>query len=342
MFSKHKSLVGLDLGLGAVKAVELTETGGGLAVTGFGQIECASEDPEARAKAVQELFREGGFKTRRVVVGLSGRQVIVRYLALPRMQGDELRNAAAFEAGKYVPFPLEECIMDVKPMDFAGDRAGEGNQTALFVAARRAQIDEQLDLVEKAGLVPEIVDVDAFALGNALELGAVARTPEEARKALALIDVGASKTCLNIVVDGVSLFTREIYVGGRDFTQAVARRMNLGAQDAEDFKRSPQDEAALREAVLPIVDDLANELQISFDYFENQFERRIDELRLAGGGGRLAALAEAFERVFERPARPFNPFEGAVVDANVDRDLLESNAARFAVAAGLAARLKRS
>jgi type IV pilus assembly protein PilM len=342
MFAKNRSLVGLDLGLGAVKAVELTERGGAYAVTGFGQIECAAEDAESRARAVQELFREGSFKTRRVAVGVSGKQVIVRYLALPRMQGDELRNAAAFEAGKYVPFPLEECVMDVKPMDLPQDRAGEGNQTALFVAARRAQIDEQLDLIEKAGLVAEVVDVDAFALGNALELGAAVRSEEERRKTIALIDVGASKTCLNIVSDGTSLFTREIYVAGRDFTQAVARRMNLAAQDAEDFKRAPQEEQTLREAVLPVVDDLAHEIQISFDYFENQFERRIDELRLAGGGSRLGALAEAFERVFERPAKPFNPFEGADVDGAVDRDLLESNAGRFAVAAGLAARLRRS
>ena len=214
--------------------------------------------------------------------------------------------------------------------------------TALFVAVRRAQVDDHLDLVEKAGLVPEIVDVDAFALGNAMELAAAVRAAEETGKALALVDVGASKTCVNIVVGGVSMFTREIYLGGRDFTQAVGRRMNLEGQEAEDFKRAPNDEVPLREAVLPIVDDLANEIQISFDYFEHQFERRIDELRLSGGGSRLGVLAEAFERVFERPVKPFNPFEGARVDDAVDRDLLESNAGRLAVAAGLAARLKRS
>jgi type IV pilus assembly protein PilM len=342
MFAKHRSLVGLDIGLGAVKAVELTDRGGSLAVTGFGQIECASDDPAVRAKAVAELFREGGFRSKRVVTGLSGKQVIVRYLTLPKMAGDELRNAAAFEAGKYVPFPLDECVMDVKPVEEGGDRAGEGNMTALFVAVRRQQVDEHLDLVERAGLVSEIVDVDAFALGNALELGVGCRAPEDAQKALALIDVGASKTCVNIVAGGVSMFTREIYLGGRDFTQAVARRLNLESRQAEDLKRAPEDEGPLREAVLPLVDDLANEIQISFDYFEHQFERRIDELRLSGGGSRLGLLAEAFERVFERPAKPFNPFEGAAIDSAVDRDLLESNAGRLAVAAGLAARLKRS
>jgi type IV pilus assembly protein PilM len=232
-------------------------------------------------------------------------------------------------------------VMDVLRVDPATDRAAEGSCTALFVAARRAQIDEHLDLIESAGLSAEFVDVDAFALGNALELGAASRSEDDVRKAIALLDVGASKTCLNIVADGTSLFTREIYTGGRDFTQAVARRMNLEGPDAEQFKRSAEDVETLREAVLPVMDDLANELQISFDYFENQFERRIDEIALSGGGSRLAALAEALERVFERPAKAFNPFEGASVDAAVDRDLLESNGGRLAIAAGLAARLKR-
>ena len=102
---KLKRIVGLDMGTSAVKAVELTDSGGKLEVTGFGQIEVATDDATAKANAVSELMREGGFRTRRVVTSLSGKMVIVRYLAVVRMTDDELKNAIAFEAGKYVPFP---------------------------------------------------------------------------------------------------------------------------------------------------------------------------------------------------------------------------------------------
>src|SRR5204862_5842891 len=101
MFGKSRSIVGLDIGTSAVKAVELTDSGGKLEVTGFGQIEVATDDATAKASAVSELMREGGFRTRRVVTSLSGKMVIVRYLTMVKMTDDELKNAIAFEAGKY-------------------------------------------------------------------------------------------------------------------------------------------------------------------------------------------------------------------------------------------------
>ena len=123
MFS-GKSIVGLDVGSSAIKAVELTRVGKEVQVTGFGQIELASEEPEDRIQAINELMREGGFKTKRVVTSVSGKMVIIRYLSMVPMSDEELRNAILFEAEKYIPFTLEECVLDCQRLEGAGEVLG--------------------------------------------------------------------------------------------------------------------------------------------------------------------------------------------------------------------------
>jgi len=343
MFGKTRSIVGLDIGSSAVKAVELTDNGGKLEVTGFGQIEIPSDDASAKANAVAELMREGSFRTRRVVTSLSGKMVIVRYLTMVRMTDEELRNAIAFEAGKYVPFALEECVMDCQRIEGAADRSGQGNMTVLFAAAKRSQVAEHLSLIQSAGVTPEIVDIDAFALSNAWTLTNPEPSADGKPRSVAFIDVGAQKTSLNITIGDASLFTREIYYAGQDFTQAISRRMSLELPEAEQMKRNPgQNEAHVRESVLATIDDLGNEIQLSFDYFENQFEREIDEIKLSGGGSKLPVIRESFEKIFEKPATDFNPFETLTVNPAIDSDLLACNAGRLVVAVGLASRVRRS
>lgn len=343
MFGKTRSIVGLDIGSSSVKAVELTDQGGKLEVTGFGQVEVTSDDATAKASAVAELMREGGFRTRRVVTAVSGKMVIVRYLTMVRMDDHELRNAIAFEAGKYVPFPLEDCVIDCQRIEGAGDRAGQGNMTVLFVAAKRSQLTEHLSLIQSAGVTPEIVDIDAFALSNAWALTNPAADAEGKPRSVAFVDVGSQKTSLNITIGDTSLFTREIYFAGHDFTQAIARRMSIEQPDAEEIKRNPgQNETTVRESVLSTIDDLGNEIQLSFDYFENQFEREIDEIRLSGGGSKMPIIRESFEKIFEKPTELFNPFETLTLNPAIDSDLLACNAGRLVVAVGLASRVRRS
>lgn len=340
MFARTKSVVGLDLGTSAIKAVELTQNGKDIEVTGFGHVEVPADDLEARVSGIQDLMREGGFRSRRVVTSISGKMVIIRYLSMVSMSDNELKNAIAFEAEKYVPFPLDQCVLDCQRVDFPGDASQSGNMNVLLVAARRAQIEDHVQTVIDAGLSPWIVDVDAFALGNAYELNH--QVPEDEDTVIAFVDVGASKTNVNVVRGTTSLFTREISVGGKDFTDAISRRLNISWDEAEELKREGgHDDEMLQEAVFPVIGDLTNEIQLSFDYFENQNEREVDAIQLSGGGAQLPSFQESFERIFEKPISTFNPFEGLLVNEDIDVDLLTMNAPQLAVAVGLAARLNK-
>jgi type IV pilus assembly protein PilM len=233
-----RHLVGLDIGSRYVKAVQLTENNGTYKITNFGAAEIVA--PRTAADAVLEIFDSRKFKTKRVVASVSGRSVYVRYVVMPQMNDDEIVNAAKYEMGKYIPVEVDEVIHDVQKLgnlDSGGTQA-DPEMRVLLVAARRSYVDEQVAALESAGLQPVILDVDAFALGNAYELGAHINPQSIVPgRLIALVDIGASKTSVHIMDETGPYFTREIYKGGDDFTGAIAARTGLESHDAEALKR---------------------------------------------------------------------------------------------------------
>jgi type IV pilus assembly protein PilM len=345
MLKKQRSLIGLDIGTHCVKAVELTQHGAETVLTAYGQNDIVSEG--SKADAIIDLLQGRSFRTRRVCTAVSGKSVIVRYLTMIQMSNEDLKNAIKFEADKYIPFDVEEVVLDAQRLDDGPAGKGglnENEMRVLLVAVKRSLIDEHVQLIQSIGLSPEIIDVDAFALGNAYELrGVLGAGVDDADRAVALIDVGANKTNINVLRGGTSYFTREIYLGGDDFTSAISKRLGCEVHQAEQLKRDPgENEEALKDAVLPSIDDLGNEIHLSFDYFENQFDRPVDDVLLSGGGAGMKLVEETFEKIFEKRTRHWDPTENLKIDESaVDAEALRGAAGQLAVAVGLASRIRK-
>ena len=303
MFGKKKSLVGLDIGSTEVKAIEVTEVGDQLKITGFGA--AAFESKDAVKDTIADVLRNAGIRTKRVATAVSGRAVIVRYLSMVKMAEEDLSSALRYEADKYIPFQVDEVVLDSAILPDFDDSATEGESNemrVLLVAVKQNLIDEHLDLLSGLSLVPMFIDVDTFALGNAFVLNLL-NSPrvEDEEKVIALVDVGAMKTNINILKNNTSYFSREIYLAGNDFTEAIARRLGVDAEEANQMKRAHEGkEETIEESILPIIDDLGNEIHLSFDYYENQYDREIDEIYLSGGSSMLPGLRATLERVFDR------------------------------------------
>jgi type IV pilus assembly protein PilM len=165
---------------------------------------------------------------------------------------------------------------------------------------------------------------------------------EEKEKVVALIDIGANKTNINIKRGRVSYFTREIYLAGNDFTDAISKRLGLETHEAELLKRDPGDRIGeLMESVSPTLEDLGNEIHLSFDYFENQFDAEVEEVYLSGGGALFPQLEETFTRIFDRKTMLWDPTENFEVSNRVDTNALRENAPQLAIAVGLASRIRK-
>jgi type IV pilus assembly protein PilM len=340
-----RSLLGLDVGSRFVKAVELTESRAGLAVTGCALSEIPS--PEAVPDIVRDLLAHAGFRTKETVSAVSGRNVIVRYIAHPRVADADLAANMKYEVGKYIPFDPIDCYLDFQRLEEpgAGAGGGGGEMRVLMVAARKSTVDDHVALLERLGLIPTVIDVDALALGNAFELKALAERGAAREKVAALVDIGATKTNIAIMKPVTSrYFTREVYVAGDEFTAAIAGKLGIDARGAEQLKRAPGDRGGeIGEAIVPLVEDLCHEIRLSFDYFETQFESEVDEILLSGGGSRVPGLEDAFQRAFGKTPRRWDPTETLPVSGDrVSSADLRENGTQLAVAVGLATRLKRA
>lgn len=340
MFGRSKRVLALDIGSNEIKALEVQDTGSGVALTSFQSTKIGNQNETIFA--LKEIVRRGNFKTKRCVTSVSGRSVIVRYVTMAQMPAEDLRQAIKFEADKYIPFEVDEVIMDTQILeDNVGD-ASSPEMKVLLVAVRKSLIEEHLALLADAGLQPMVIDVDAFALGNAFEARARGAGGVQGEKVVALIDIGANKTNINIVKGKTSYFTREVYLAGNDFTEAVSRKFNLDSQEAEKLKCEPGEQAGeVEEAILPTLDDLGNEIQLSFDYFENQFDRVVEEVYISGGSSKLPGLQRAFEGAFEKSVVFWNPLEGVEVRSGVDTKALQQFSGQLAVGIGLASRVRR-
>lgn len=338
MLKQRKSIVGLDIGTSCIKAVELTREKYDHVVTGYAQVDVQNES--ARQDAIAELMRAAKFRTKRVATAVSGKNVVFRYIGMPEMAEDKLVAAVRLEAEKYIPFDVSEVELDAQKLSVASDANGKAEMKVLLVAAKKTIVADHSRMLSDLGLQPVAVGVDGFALGNAWELGDLVHPGiQDPGRTVALIDIGATKASINILRDNVSCFAREVPMGGQDLTNAIARRLGIEPPQAETLKREPGDQmSVVQEACGQVLEDLGNEVNLSFDFFENQFDGEVQEVWLTGGTALLPFLEESFEKIFEKRTKTWNPVEGLKVRAdNVDVEALNQLAPQLAVAIGLAA-----
>jgi type IV pilus assembly protein PilM len=346
VFRKTKSLIGLDLGSQAFKAVEISMDGPEPVITGYARVEIPAGGE--RAVALGQLLDGGKFRSKSVVTGVAGQSVVVRYISMVPMSDAELRQAIRFESDKYVPFDPEDTVLDCQRLERRSQSDGEGagdEQVGVVLAAcQKSVVVERVNEIGSRGLQAVAVDIDVFALANAWEMcGLGAGHDEEATaQGIALVDVGASRTQINVLMGGETCFSREIGIAGSDMTQAIARRLGLEPFEAEALKRSPGErEIEVSRAISPVLEDLVSEISLSLDYVENREGVRVDEVLLSGGGVLAPGAAAFIEQALGRPARLWNPLDGLRVDTNrVNVEELEGHASSLAVVIGLASRVR--
>ena len=170
-------VVGLDIGTHGVRAAEIIlGRGGSVTLARFGQVALppravvAGEvaEPGAVAFALKRLWREAGFSTRKVILGVGNQRVVVRPAELPEMDADDLRSAIEFQADELIPIPLDEAILDFQQLERVETADGEPLVRVLVVAAQREMVASLLESLDGAGLEATMIDIVPFALLRSL------------------------------------------------------------------------------------------------------------------------------------------------------------------------------
>ncbi|MDQ7842932.1 MAG: type IV pilus assembly protein PilM [Armatimonadota bacterium] len=355
-FFGPKSYVGVDIGSRAIKVVELAPAGqryrllhAGMGETPAGTVkEREVVDPQALGVAIRQVLSSAGVKAGRVVSAVGGQAVIVRELKLPPMSADELRQAARYEAERYIPYALREVNMD---FDVIGETV-EDNQkkvVILLVAARQEIVDKHVEALAAAGLQPFVLDVESFAVMRALN----PRTDGDGAEAVVVVDLGAETTDIIIMEGGQLRLTRNLSIGGDSLTKAIAARLDMEFKTAEQLKEEkgavllegepmPDDRTvmALHDAMLPILGDLATEIRRSMDYFQTRWrESRVRRVVLSGGTARLTNLDRFLSLELGVETVVGDPFAQCEIPGHVlPGDARRQMAPALATAVGLAMR----
>src|SRR5207302_3993759 len=221
-------------------------------------------DSSMVVETISRLNSEKAVKNSNYATSLSGHSVIIKKISLPAMSPEELAESIQWEAEQYIPFDINDVNLDYMPLNttHTGD-----NIDVILVAVKKEKINDYTSVISQTGKVPVLVDVDAFALQNAYEMN----YPIDDTKVLALVNVGASVTNVNVLSGATSLFWRDITFGGNQYTDAIQRELSLSFEQAEELKKRRQTGDHSIQQVIPILnsvsDDLAGELRKTLDFF---------------------------------------------------------------------------
>jgi type IV pilus assembly protein PilM len=323
--------VGLDIGSSECKMVEIFHTGEKFELRNWAIEAIVNGDV---AGVIQKILKKLEDPPKTVYTAVLGKGTLIRYIDMPRMSLEDLRNAFGVETDKYFPFPPDQIYTDCYILNSQGK---EKQMTVLAAAAKKELVDERVKLLQGAGLSTDFIGINSVALTKVVHvLGPGQNCPPDAKN-IVVLDMGDTVSNLSILVDRVPRFNRDIFVGGREFTKQIANAFSVGVQEAEVIKIQPGDKLEkVQAAVESAVMNIAREIRFSLDYFAAEDNHDAQAILLTGGGAMLPDIPQIFSNVLEMPAFHWNPLELLSYSENIAPEMVKKTGMKFGVALGLA------
>lgn len=349
-----RGYLGLDIGSHSIKAVELKKgKGGSWKLEKFGLhklppetiVDGAIMNTSAVVEGIRDLVARHKIRSREVITAISGHSVIIKKITLPAMSDEELAESIQWEAEQYIPFPISDVFLDTQVLSRSSDDAGQ--MEVLLVAAKKEVVQEYTSVIVEAGLKPLIVDVAAFAIENAFDLN----NDGGSNDIVALVNVGSGLVNINVLSNGFTAFTRDINMGGNQFTEEIQKQLNVSYEEAEALKLGGNisSSTSTTEAIVPqevgsilrsTSESLAIEIQRSIDfYLATAAGLKLGRLVLSGGTAKIGGLKESLESILNTRVEVSDPFRAISYNPKeFDPDYLKDLAPMATVAVGLASR----
>ncbi|MEO0225520.1 MAG: type IV pilus assembly protein PilM [candidate division WOR-3 bacterium] len=314
MFKKKVKAVGLDIGSSSVKVVELAPgkiprlVNYGIArVLPDAIVEGEIIDREVVLDAIRSAFEGRNIKTKSVVIGVAGHDVIIKKITMDRMSENDTREHIRWEAEQYIPFDINEVSID---FEIVNPNFGENQQEVVLVASKNELINNTISLVRELNLTPVAIDVAAFAIQNVFELN----YGTFANETIALIHIGAGLTIINVVKNNVPLLARDIYFGANGYITRLQKELGMNYEDASSAIKGTIPMGITAEAINSVfesfADELSNQIEKSFQFLSSlASEEKLARIYISGGGSLIPNLLEYCKRRFTIPVERLNPFQ---------------------------------
>jgi type IV pilus assembly protein PilM len=349
---KKNQLVGIDIGSHSIKVAEIEDTPKGMNLKNFGIIglppdaivEGSIKEIEIVSAALKNLLQNLKVKNHNVAVSISGYSVIVKKITIPRKGERELEQSIQSEAEQYIPFDINDVNLDFQVL-YSGEEEldEEGRESymdVLLVAAKKDIVEEYISLLHLTELNPVILDIDAFALQNAFEI-----SNHEQSGCHALVHIGAQHLTINLIKDGVSIFTRDSSYGGSQITGEIQKSLNISYQEAERIKLGArplpaEQRSPVEEAVTSTVTKWGQEVKRALDFVATTFtDIKIDTILLSGGSSLIPGFTKYLGIETGLKIGTLNPFANMEIrEKSFDAGYLSYSAPIAPISIGLALR----
>lgn len=313
-------------------------------------------DPEALAEVIKTCLAEGGIEPKGfVAIMIAGANTFIRRILMPPMPHDELEAVMPFEAAKFVPFPIEQAVLDYTVVCKRKEEDVK-KQDILLVATSKEALEQEVSIARATGLEPVAASVAPIALWNTFQLSETGAEKE----VVALIDIGYKRSTICFFNSGILEFARTINVGGNDVTESL---MSTALSDGEEDVRAltyeeaeaiklkygfppAGDEGTTQEGVAlsqvstlmrPVLDKLLNEMKTSFDFYGTNFQvPRVDKIIISGGGAMLKGLKDFLAGELGIEVETANPFQKVDFAEDISKEDIMKVSPAFAAVFGLA------
>jgi type IV pilus assembly protein PilM len=344
LFSKKKEVIGIDIGSSSIKLIQLKDLKGSYQLLNAGIVPLPPEaivdntlmDSSAIVGAIKSLVTSLGVKVKDVACSISGNSVIIRKITLPVMPVEELEDQITWEAEQYIPFDINDVNMDFQIL--SPDSIDPSKMVVLLVASKRDIINDYVAVFNEAGMALSVVDVDSFAVQNAFELNHDTGTED----VLALINIGASVMNINIIKDGISLFTRDVQMGGNLYTEEIQKQLGVSGFEAESMKilAAEANNPDLLEVLTKVNETITQEIRRSLDFYNSTAsEDRITKVFVSGGSSKGYNFIASVSEKVGIPVEVINPFAKLKYnEKDFDPEYLQEIGPLMAVTVGLAIR----
>ncbi len=322
VFRKKSHLVGLDIGAAFVKVAELKTTKKGRSLHKFGIAKVPEgmiqegriADMEGLAGIIRDLFQAEKIKEKNVALSTGGHSVVVKTISTAKVPDEQLHKNIRAEAEQYIPYDIDDVNIDYQIL---GDSEYSAEQmNVLLVAVRQDLVDEYVSLIQMAGLNPVIIDVDAFALQNIYE---ILPDVDHGRITL-LLDVGASKTSVNILQNNNSMMMRDMTNGCDQLVSVVSERLEVDREKALQIIMGavdyPESEQELKELYDMVVGNWCSDIsEVVYTFESSPGNAGVEHVVVSGGGGFIDLLSEKLTNELKVTVSKINPFAGLVSDS---------------------------
>ncbi len=337
-------MVSIDIGSSKIKAMVMDMTGdkpvlqaAGLTPTPANSIKNNMIiNPEHIGAAIRSLIDANEISLEKAVVSIPGPTVFTKKVSTAYSSAKDLDTNIRFEAGNFIPHAVNDVYLDYQVLSTNGTSSME----VLLVAVKNEIVQSYIAAITEAGLEPAIADVDYFALENMFQLN----YPESSDQTVAIVDIGARFSSVSILQDGNSLFTGDVSVGGRLYTDALVETLGMEPAEAEDAKMGSSIEGYEESLVVETLDrtteHIASELHRQLGFFWNAAgtDRAIESIFICGGAAVAPGLLESMGSLTGLDCDLIEPFRGVDWSENFDEDYLEEIKNSMGVSVGLSTR----